>query len=175
MEPFLGQLMLVAFNYPPKGWAFCAGQILPINQNQALFALLGTTFGGNGVNTFALPDLRGRAAMGFGQGAGLPNYNLGQVSGTESVTLIQSQLPTHTHQLSGSTNVQSVASPAGNALAELTNQSNFNVYKANGVPAGTLNPASVSNFGGSQPHTNQAPYLTMNWVIALQGIFPSRN
>jgi microcystin-dependent protein len=169
--PFLGSMMAVAFNFAPKGWAQCAGQLLPINQNQALFALLGTTFGGNGQTTFALPDLRGRAAMSSGQGPGLSNYSLGQIAGSESITLNISQMPLHAHAWMATSTTGSVILPPGNLLG---NAANF-VASPPDAAAGNLNPGTITNIGGSQPHTNQSPFLVINWIIALTGIFPSQN
>jgi microcystin-dependent protein len=167
-EPFLGQIILVPYNFAPRGWAFCSGQILPIAQNTALFSLLGTTYGGNGQTTFALPDLRGRVPLSAGQGPGLSNYDLGQSAGTENVTLTVNQLPAHTH-------------PLGASLSDPTTQKPQNTYLANGnaytaaAPDTSMGPLAVQNTGGSQPHEILQPYLTLNYCIALEGIFPSRN
>jgi microcystin-dependent protein len=171
MNYFLGQIELVGFNFPPKGWTFCNGQILPIAQNQALFSLLGTTYGGNGVNTFALPDLRGRVALSSGQGPGLSSYTLGEVGGVENVTLIQSQIPQHTHLVGASTSTATLAAVKDNSLAE----ANINAYRQGAPGAPTPMGNMVSSFGQGQPHSNQQPYLVMNYIIALTGIFPSRN
>jgi len=159
--------MCFAFNFPPKGWALCAGQLLPINQNQALFALLGTTFGGNGQTNFALPDLRGRTPVHTGNG-----ITLGQTGGQESHTVTMQELPAHTHPVSATTNIANQGDGKGNLLAKTTG--NLTIYSLQ-PPDTTLNPATVSNIGGSQPHENRSPYLAMNWCIALQGIFPSQN
>lgn len=166
-EPFLGQIMIVPYNFAPRGWAFCAGQILPIAQNTALFSLLGTTYGGNGQTTFALPDLRGRVPLGAGQGPGLSNYTLGQVSGTEAETLIISQMPAHTHSVKCSSDDADTAKPADNFFGNAPSYSTTSDT--------TMDAAVVGNTGGSQPHNNIQPYLTLNFVIALEGIFPSRN
>ncbi len=162
--PFLGEIKIISWNFPPKGWAFCNGQVLPINQNQALFSLLGTTYGGDGVTSFALPNLQGRIPLHMGSG-----FTLGQRAGEESHTLNVTEMPAHSHVPVGNSSNASAASPAGNLWAGLSNGG----YGAN--PITTLNPASILNTGGSQPHTNMAPYLTLNFVVALQGIFPSRN
>lgn len=175
MEPFLGQLMCVPFNFAPKGWAICAGQLLPINQNQALFALLGTTYGGDGRVTFALPDLRGRAANSSGQGPGLSFYNLGQVSGAESVTLNQSQMPAHQHAWNATQAAASGTSDANSVLADTGATNGLTVYKSGSQVGGALNATTISNVGGSQAHENRSPYLAQTWIIALQGIFPTRN
>jgi microcystin-dependent protein len=164
-EPFLSEIKIVSFNFPPKGWALCNGQLLPINQNQALFALLGTTYGGNGQTNFALPNLRGQVPIHFGQ-----SFTLGQTGGTESVTISMQTMPTHLHFMNGTTSVGNVAVPLNNLLA--TSPSLIYDKAANLT---TLQPGTVSNIGGSQPHTNQQPYLVLNFIIALQGIFPSRN
>jgi microcystin-dependent protein len=164
-EPFLSEIKIMSFNFPPKGWALCNGQFLPINQNQALFALLGTTYGGNGQTTFALPNLRGRVPIHFGSG-----HTLGEAVGTTSVTVNIQQLPTHTHALLASTTDGDVPVPTNTVLAATP-------AKIYGPAASltTLNPINVTSVGGSQPHNNMMPYLTLNFVIALQGIFPSQN
>ncbi|MDT5269847.1 MAG: hypothetical protein QOH49_2033 [Acidobacteriota bacterium] len=163
-EPFLSEIKIVSFNFPPKGWALCNGQFLPINQNQALFALLGTTYGGNGQTTFALPNLRGRVPIHMGNG-----HTLGEAAGSTSVTVNIQQLPTHTHQMNGSTTAAELNNPTG-AYLGLVN--NAYTPPANLV---ALDPSSVTNVGGSQPHNNMMPYLVLNFIIALQGIFPSQN
>jgi microcystin-dependent protein len=165
-EPFLSEIRIMSFNFAPKGWAFCNGQFLPINQNQALFALLGTTYGGNGQTTFALPDFRGRVPIHFG-GA----HNLGEAAGTRAATISIQQMPTHTHVLGASTAAGNAALPAGNVLADTPSQ----VYAPPTSGLTALTPQSVTNTGGSQPHENMQPYLTLSFCIALQGIFPSRN
>ncbi len=162
-EPFIGEIKLMSFNFAPKGWALANGQTLPINQNQALFSLLGTTFGGNGQTTFALPDLRGRAPMHEGNG-----YTLGERGGEEAHTLSQQETPTHNH-LVNAVNSNANAGPTGNYFAA----ANALYQPAPGDT--TLAPNTVSNTGGSQPHANQQPYLCVSFAIALQGIFPSQN
>ncbi len=181
MEPFIGQIMVVGFNFAPRGWAMCQGQLLPISQNTALFSLLGTIYGGDGRTTFALPDLRGRAAIGMGQGPGLSNHPIGQVSGSEQVTLNTNQIPSHTHALQLSAAVQvSTSNPNSDEAAGgfLTNTSN-NFYATAGTAGNNLGGVSASgtaaNTGGNQPFSIMQPYLAMNYVIALVGIFPSRN
>lgn len=173
MTPFLGQLLLVPFSYAPKGWALCAGQLLPINQNQALFALLGTVYGGNGQTTFALPDMRGRAANSSGQGPGLQSYVLGQISGSEAVTLNANQMPQHQHALAATASAATGTLVSGALLADTGGSPN--IYVPNGSPGAALDPSAVSTVGGNQPHGNQSPALVLNWIIALQGIFPSQN
>jgi microcystin-dependent protein len=164
-EPFLSEIKIVSFNFPPKGWALCNGQLLPINQNQALFALLGTRYGGNGQTNFALPNLRGQVPIHVGNG-----HTLGEAAGSPSVTVNIQQLPTHTHALQASTTLGDTPLSTNTALA----QTPALIYTQ---PASliTLAPVSVSNVGGSQPHNNMMPYLVLNFIIALQGIFPSQN
>ncbi|MDP4078463.1 phage tail protein [Acidovorax sp. A1169] len=167
-EPFLAEIRICSFGFAPKGWALCNGQFLPINQNQALFSLLGTTYGGNGQNTFALPNLQGRRPLMDGGG-----FTLGQVGGADSHTLSQQELPAHSHgALKASTAVGNQASPDNAYLAA----SNVDVPYTGGQ--GVLlggNSGAVTNVGGSQPHENRSPFLVMNFIIALQGIFPSPN
>lgn len=167
-EPFIGQLTCVGFNYAPKGWAFCAGQIMSIAQNTALFSLLGTMYGGNGQTTFALPDLRGRGANSFGQGPGLANYTQGEMSGSETVTLVTTQLPAHNHPVHCHAGDAGSVSPTGNYPAGGTG-----AY--NGTADAIMAQGMIAATGNSQPHNNMQPYLVLNWIIALQGIFPSRN
>jgi microcystin-dependent protein len=174
--PFLAEIVLFAGNFAPRGWAFCQGQILSIAQNTALYSLLGTTYGGNGQTTFALPDLRGRVPVGTGQGPGLPNVNLGDMSGAPTHTLIITEMPAHNHtaQAAGNSNSGDSASPNGNTWA--TSTARDNVY-INAAPNGLMaaNTVNIGVAGGSQPHNNMQPYLGMNYIIALQGIYPSRN
>jgi microcystin-dependent protein len=165
-EPFMSEIRIFSFNHAPKSWAMCNGQLLPINQNQPLFALLGTTFGGNGQTNFALPDLRGRTPIHVGSG-----HTLGEKAGEQSHTLSTSELPEHVHMINASENTAATNIPDGNVLA---NSNPNNIY---GVPANlqALKPESITNVGGSQAHTNMMPYLTLTFCIALQGIFPSPN
>lgn len=179
MEPFIGQVQLFAFNFAPKDWAFCNGQLMSIAQNQALFSLIGTTYGGDGVTTFALPDLRGRVPNHFGQGPGLNSYEMGQVSGTETVTLIQTQMPTHTHPMMVSNQTASVSDPTGHVLAASTGLDSLSgatvtVHTYGTNPTGVASPQTIGIAGGNQSHNNMQPYLTMNYCIALYGIYPSR-
>jgi microcystin-dependent protein len=164
-EPFLSEIKVVAFNFPPKGWALCNGQLLPINQNQALFSLLGTTYGGDGRVNFALPNLRGRVPIHVGNG-----HTLGEAAGATSTTINIQQLPTHTHAMMASSTNGDVPVPTNTVLAATP-------AKVYAPPAAltTLNPVNVTSVGGSQPHNNMMPYLVLNFIIALQGIFPSRN
>ncbi|HEX8298913.1 MAG TPA: tail fiber protein [Rubricoccaceae bacterium] len=180
LDPFIGEIMIAGFNYAPRGYAFCSGQLLPINQNTALFSLLGTTYGGNGSTTFGLPDLRGRAPVGVGQGPGLGNYSMGQLGGTENTTLNATQMPQHLHALTGGLPVSSApgttADPIGGTLAQPA--SGIPQYVTT-VPDGTggilpLSPGTTAIAGGSQPFDNRDPFLVMNFCIATTGIFPSR-
>jgi microcystin-dependent protein len=163
-EPFLGEIKIFSFNFAPRGWALCNGQLMPINQNQALFSLLGTMYGGDGRTTFALPNLQGRTPIHVGNG-----FVQGQSAGEQTHTLITSEMPAHTHQGVGSSASADQSSPA-NALWAATAS---NAYSSK-LNAG-MNPAAVGSLGGNQPHENMAPYLTLNFCIALQGIFPSRD
>jgi microcystin-dependent protein len=163
-EPFLAEIRIFSFNFPPKGWAMCNGQLLPINQNQALFSLLGTTYGGDGRVNFALPNLQGRVP--FHIGGGLVQ---GQSSGEAAHTLTISEMPAHTHVPVGSSNNASAASPANNLWASLSGGGYLPTANT------TMNPASILNNGGGQPHDNMSPYLVLDFCIALQGIFPSQN
>lgn len=166
-EPFLAETRIMSFNFAPKGWAMCNGQFLPINQNQGLFALLGTTFGGNGMTTFALPDLRGRTPIHFGNG-----YTLGQRGGEAAHTLSNAEMPQHNHILQGKSDAVSTNIPGSANFLGIT-APNL-VYSGQNQNFTGMNAASVSSIGGSQPHINMQPYLTLNFCIALQGLFPSQ-
>lgn len=170
-EVFLGSLLLVPYNFAPNGWALCNGQLLPIAQYSALFSLLGTTFGGDGTRTFALPDLRGRVPISSGQGSGLSPYVLGQAGGTENTTLLTANMPAHSHLMNTVSSPGSSSHPPAQLLATCTGGS---VYAAAGTADSTLAPGAISIVGNSAPVNNLSPYLTLNWVIALVGIFPSR-
>lgn len=161
--PFIGEIRLLSFSFAPKGWALCNGQLLPINQNQALFSILGTTYGGDGRTTFALPDLRGRTPLHVGEGV-----NLGERAGSESVTLTQAQVPPHAHTLAVSSQRASLDDPAGSYWAADASQSRY-ATSSDTTMAGGL----VSTVGGGQPHENRQPLLALTFAIALQGIFPS--
>jgi microcystin-dependent protein len=167
-DAFVAEIRILACNFAPKGWALCHGQLLPISQNTALFSLLGTTYGGDGKSTFALPDLQGRAPMHSGQGG--PHY-LGEEGGTESVTLLQSEMPAHSHTLMASASAGNRTAPLGNALARV---SGATPYAPAGAATAALVDQAFAPTGGSQPHNNMQPYLTLNFCIALQGIFPPR-
>ena len=180
MEAFIGTIILFAGNFPPKNWAFCQGQLLSISQNTALFSILGTTYGGDGRTTFALPDLRGRVPIGPGQGPGLSNHVLGERSGVESVTLTQAQMPTHSHWL-GATTANGTTNKPEDAVLSVAQ-----VEVERGVPRDgkiystestnvVMSQTAIQTTGGSQPHTNMQPYLGLNYIICLQGIFPPRD
>jgi len=164
-QPFLAEIKIISWNYPPKGWAFCNGQFLPINQNQALFSILGTTYGGNGQTTFALPDFRGRIPLHVGNG-----LNLGEAAGQESHTVTMSEMPAHNHVAQGNSAAGNALAPNSNFLADISTKAYGGVANLT-----TLSPSTVTNAGGSQPHENRQPFLVLNFIIALQGIFPSRN
>jgi|SRR5438270_13217081 len=164
-EPFLSEIRIMSFGFPPKGWALCDGQLLPINQNQALFSLLGTTYGGDGRLTFGLPDLQSRTPIHMGSG-----HTLGERGGEQAHTLSIAEIPTHTHVLSGATQTGTLIIAAGN----LSGASPSQMYQAPDNQLGAMNPASISNVGGSQAHLNMQPFLVLNFSIALQGIFPSQ-
>ena len=167
--PFIAEIRVFGFNFVPVGWATCDGQILPIQQNTALFSLLGTTYGGNGQTTFRLPNLQGRSAMGNGRGPGLSERFLGETGGAATIMLISSEVPAHTHTLGASVTPDST-SPAGKLMAPAPSAA----YRAPGVVA-PMSAESLSPAGVSQPHENRSPYLTLNFCIALQGIFPPRS
>ncbi|HEX8361757.1 MAG TPA: tail fiber protein [Longimicrobium sp.] len=170
-DPFVAEIRIFPFTFPPKGWAFCNGQLMPISQNTALFALLGTTYGGDGKSTFALPGLQGSAAMHPGQGSGLSLRDLGEIGGAESVTLLVSEIPVHTHTLMASLD------PGDNTVpgpeVSLGQSLGAFVYVA-GAPDSQMAPQALPPAGGSLPHNNMQPYLTLNFNIALQGVFPPR-
>jgi microcystin-dependent protein len=166
-DPFLSEIKIFSFDFPPKGWAFCSGQLLPINQNQALFALLGTNYGGNGRTTFALPDLRDRVPIHIGNG-----HVIGERGGEAAHTLTQAEMPTHTHLVNAANTTATDSSPTSNLVLAPSTPQNLYAQASNFV---AMNPASITAVGGSQPHLNQQPFLTLNFCIALQGIFPSRN
>lgn len=169
----IGEIRMFAGNFAPRGWAFCQGQILSIAQNTALFSILGTTYGGNGQTTFALPDLRGRVAVSQGQGPGLSPYTLGQQAGVEIVTLLSTNMPAHTHQLYAVNAGGNQASPAGNFPAVESTGTSMN-YASTG-PVAAMHSSGMGVAGGSQPFSVVQPYLAVNYIIALEGIYPSRN
>ena len=169
-DPFVAEIRIMPTNFAPNGWAFCHGQILPLSQNTALFSLLGTTYGGNGKSTFALPDLQGRAPMHPGQGPGLSLHDLGETGGSDTVTLLASEIPSHNHIMNSINDVGDVNNPTGNGLAR---SSGAAVYGTAGNSV-LLSDKALAPTGGNQPHNNMQPYLTLNFVIALQGVYPPR-
>lgn len=171
-EPFIGEIRMFGGNFAPLGWAFCNGQLLSIAENDALFTLIGTTYGGDGQNTFALPDLRGRIPIHMGTGAGLSPRTLGESSGTETVTLTVNQLPAHDHQFVGTSSSASVASPASAVVAA---PSTVDLYRPAAIPGSNMAPDALSLTGGSQPHDNIQPFQCISFIIALEGIFPTQN
>jgi len=173
-DPFVAEIRIFPFNFSPKGWAFCNGQLLPISQNTALFALLGTTYGGDGKSTFALPNLQGSAAMHPGQGTGLSQRDLGQIGGTETVSLLVSEIPLHTHGMMAAVNPALVKVPSPDvALARSRSASTYQSDSTANLVQ--MAPSALTPAGGSQPHGNMQPYLTLNFNIALQGVFPPRS
>lgn len=172
-DPFIGELKLVPYNFAPRGWAFCDGQLLAISQNDALFALIGTTYGGDGRTTFGLPDLRGRVAIHSGQGPGLANYSQGEQGGSEGVALTVGQLPEHSHALGVATPIGDLTTSPGNVPATSPMALGY-AYGELG-PVTTMPAGTLENTGGAGPHDNMQPSLVLNYVIALEGIFPSRN
>lgn len=181
MDPFIAQITVFGCNFAPLGWALCQGQVMSISQYTALFSLIGTYYGGNGQTTFALPDLRSRAPIGFGQGPGLSNYAIGETGGQETVSINTSSYPTHTHGLFAGASPATANTPGG--LIEAEGQQtggrggavNLALYSASGAPTPLAPAALTAAAGGGQPHNNLQPYLTLNFCIALQGIFPARS
>jgi microcystin-dependent protein len=177
-QPYLGEIRMFAGSFAPRGNSFAAGQILNITQNTALFSLFGTIYGGNGTVTFGLPDLRGRVAVGFQQGPGLSNYMLGQTGGSENVAITSNTMPMHNHTFNASSDTATSAQPGGNVPATL-DAGYLGYYFTPGndsnAPPNPFLATAISNVGGSQPHENRMPILAINYIVALQGIFPSRN
>ncbi len=171
-DPFVAEIRIFGFNFSPNGWAFCSGQLIPIGQNTALFSLLGTNYGGDGVSTFALPDLLGRAVMHWGQGPGLSNRLLGEMGGSAAASLIASELPAHTHAVSVATAADASADRS-NATANVLAKPADSSYATSGATT-TMSPASTGIAGTGVPHNNMQPYLVLNFCIALQGVFPPR-
>lgn len=171
-DPFVAEIRIFPFNFPPRGWAWCDGQLLPLSQNTALFSLLGTTYGGNGMSNFALPDLQGRAPMHPGQGPGLSLHDLGETGGSETVALLVSEIPSHGHTMQGSIDVADNNLPTG-ALPAKPPGRGSSLYKPTGLAA-AMNSQMLTPAGGDQPHNNMMPYLTCYFCIALQGVFPPR-
>lgn len=167
-DPFVAEIRIVAFNFAPTGWAQCYGQLMPISQNTALFSLLGTTYGGDGKSTFALPDFQGSAPMQQGQGPGLSVRSLGETGGETAVTLLTTEMAAHSHQAAGLGAAANTPTPSGALWA----QTRGNLYA--GSANTTMSPQSTTVTGGSQPHNNMSPYLVLNFIIALQGVYPPR-
>lgn len=174
MDPFVAEIRIFPFNFAPRGWAFCDGQILPLSQNTALFSLLGTTYGGDGKSNFALPNMQGNAPMHPGQGPGLSLHDLGETGGSETVTLLQSEIPSHAHTVSAAINANGDSqSPANTIWAQAPGgRGSLQLYSS--APTGGMNPNALVPVGGDQPHNNMQPYLTLNFCIALQGVYPPR-
>lgn len=170
-EPFVGEIRMFAGNFAPRGWAFCDGQLLAVSQNDALFSLFGTIYGGDGRTTFGLPDLRGRLPIHMGSGPGLSPRNIGSRSGVEAVTVTVNQIPSHTHPLQASGDLAGRTTAQDNVLGK---SSNIDLYTGD-APDGALNAAAITNVGGSQSHSNVMPYLCLNFIVALVGIYPSRH
>lgn len=171
-DPFVAEIRIFPFNFAPTGWARCDGQLMPLSQNTALFSLLGTTYGGDGKSTFALPDLQGRAPMHPGQGPGLSLHDLGETGGSDTVTLLESEIPAHSHALMSLGSPGNRTSPVGNSIAR---PSAGNAYvPPGGAPLVSMAPEALPPAGGDQPHNNLQPYLTLYFNIALQGVFPPR-
>ncbi len=171
MDPFVAEIRIMTCNFAPTGWAKCNGQLLPLSQNTALFSLLGTFYGGNGKSTFALPNMQGNAPMHQGQGPGLSDRFLGEESGSQFVTLLSTEIPSHTHSLVSIGDVGDVNVPTNNGFARSTGAA---VYNTDSGPLTQLSPIALSLTGSSLPHNNMQPFLTLNFVIALQGVYPPR-
>jgi microcystin-dependent protein len=172
-NPFVAEIRMFGFNFAPKGWAQCNGQLLPISQNTALFSLLGTFYGGDGKSTFALPNLEGSVPMFWGQGAGLGLYDLGQQGGSEFITLLTSELPVHTHTLMGNSSTANRTAPGGNSFARATGGTPY-IAASPAPPLTNLAFEALPPAGGSLPHNNMMPYLVVNFCISMQGVFPPR-
>lgn len=171
MDPFIGEIRLLGFNFAPRDWMACNGQLLAIQSNTALFSILGVTYGGNGTTTFALPNLNGYTPIGAGQGPGLADYALGEVGGSASVTLQPAEMPSHSHSIGAVADPGNRDNPAAGRLAQSSIRSE--AYKS--PPDSTMAPGAVASAGGSQPHNNMPPYLGMHYCIAVRGVFPARN
>jgi microcystin-dependent protein len=172
-DPFVAEIRIFPFNFAPKGWAWCNGQLMPISQNTALFSLLGTTYGGDGKSTFALPNLMGRAPMHPGQSPGLSLHDLGETGGSETVTLLESEIPVHTHALRASPDPADLTAPT--PTRSLAGSQGGTIYVAGSPPLSPMAPQALTPAGGSLPHNNMMPYLTFYFNIALQGVFPPRS
>jgi microcystin-dependent protein len=171
-DPFVAEIRIFPFNFAPKGWAFCAGQLLPLSQNTALFSLLGTTYGGDGKSNFALPNMQGNASMHPGQGPGLSLHDLGETGGSETVTLLESEIPSHPHNLMATAVTGTQSLPTSNSISRVSGATPY--LAPAGAPLVSFSGQAVTPTGGDQPHNNMQPYLTLNYCIALQGVFPAR-
>lgn len=171
MDPFVAEIRIMPTNFAPRGWAFCDGQLLPLSQNTALFSLLGTYYGGNGKSNFALPDLQGRVPMHPGQGPGLSLHDLGETGGSETVSLLESEIPSHNHGLRAFLDPGDLADPGTRSLAR---SGTGNLYQTNAVGLTPMSPQAIAPAGSSFPHNNLMPYLALNFIIALQGVYPPR-
>jgi microcystin-dependent protein len=172
-NPFVAEIRIFPFNFAPKGWAFCDGQLLPLSQNTALFSLLGTTYGGDGKSNFGLPNMQGSSPMQPGQGPGLSLHDLGESAGSDTVTLLESEIPSHSHQLMDNINPAQLAAPGPTESYARSNPGN--AYKATTTSLTPFSPNAIAPAGGGQPHNNLMPYLTLNFCIAMQGVFPPRS
>lgn len=170
-DPFLGEIRMVGFDFAPSGWAFCNGALQPISQNTVLFNLIGTTYGGDGQQTFALPNLSGRIPVHHGQGPGLSLYDMGQLGGSERVTLTEQQMPSHAHSVAAASAGTRMEAPSGNVLAS----GEADVYTHDASTPATMSANTVGTTGGNQPHENLQPFLAVNFIISLQGIYPPQN
>lgn len=171
-DPFVAEIRIFPFNFAPKGWAWCDGQLMPISQNTALFSLLGTTYGGDGKSSFGLPDLQGSAPMFWGQGPGLSLYDIGQTGGSQTVTLLESEIPSHAHGMLAATDIADQNTPGSNRVLTVSN--NGSAYAPGNSPVVAMSTNALAPAGGDQPHNNMQPYLTFYFCIALQGVFPPR-
>jgi len=174
MDPFVAEIRIFPFNFAPKGWAFCDGQILPLSQNTALFSLLGTTYGGDGKSNFALPDMQGNAPMHPGQGPGLSLHDLGETGGSDTVTLLESEIPSHSHNLMCLPAPANRTAPGGNSMARVQGLTGPYVAASPAPALTNMSDSAIAPSGGDQPHNNMQPYLTLNFCIALQGVYPPR-
>ncbi len=173
MDPFVAEIRIFPFNFAPKGWAFCDGQILPLSQNTALFSLLGTTYGGDGKSNFALPDMQGNAPMHPGQGPGLSLHDLGETGGSDTVSLLESEIPSHSHALMSQGGTANRTTPVANSVARVAGAQPY-LAASPAPPLVTMSDNALAPAGGDQPHNNMQPYLTLNFCIALQGVYPPR-
>ena len=174
MDPFVAEIRIFPFNFAPKGWAFCDGQILPLSQNTALFSLLGTTYGGDGKSNFALPDMQGNAPMHPGQGPGLSLHDLGETGGSETVSLLESEIPNHSHAMNSLPAPGNRTAPASNSMARVQGTTGPYIPAAPAPTLVNMADVAIAPAGGDQPHNNMQPYLTLNFCIALQGVYPPR-